>query len=242
MADVNSTTPGSTGMGAADWNQYLQMLMSTQGGASPYTSALSMGMKFNPYVSAATAALGTVQTIVGLTGLNKKAPEFSLTPGMQKSISEANNMRGMGFTAPEMASAENSIARGENTGYQHAVDQAPGLASVIQAGLNYSNTQAKLGLAAKDAALHRENIHYADAMNQEEQRIQNMNTQAKLSAWNRGQQAYGEAVKSGLNNVIYGAGALTSGLQNKTGDKNKNVNTAGAGDIINYGMDSYNYG
>lgn len=215
----------SQGIGPEDLQSLFQQYMMNSGGNSPSSFATSFAgsaLRSNPYASAAMTALSLIQTKTAfhkLKELDKKGlPQFSLTEGMKNSIREADAKRGIGFTPEQMASAENKIIRGQTTGWQKAVDQAPNLVGAIQAGINYSNEAAQLDLASRDAAIQQSNVRYSDSLRKEEQNIKNMNTNQEIMDNNRQQAAYGEAGKAGINNLMYGVASLTSNIPSNNTD------------------------
>lgn len=171
----------------------------------------------------ASLGLGALQTIMGLSGLNKlhdqPDPKFYETPEMQASRLRANQRSQYGFSPEENAAWENKLNRSENTGYQRTLDVAPTQARAVLAGTTYNNADAIGSHAASDAQRHQQNIAYSDKFSNELQSIADKNIQ--MQARNRllAEERLGGAVSSGLGNITN-----TLNLAQVTGgfDKNKN--------------------
>jgi len=193
---------------------YLRGMIGGGGGASSI-------LKSNPYTMAATMGLGVVQAAIGFSKRNNKVPKYGLTAGMENSISEADAMRDKGFTSGEMAAGENRLQKGQATGFQKAVDVAPGLVSAVQAGINYVNQDAQYRIMEGDAVMRRSNVRYSDSLRREKQRVTDMNTREPINQHNDEQQQYGMAAQTGLNNAIYGMTELSDNWANEdSGDDN----------------------
>lgn len=169
-----------------------------------------------PFIGAAVGALGTVQYLTSRKRLNELSnqefPEYSLTAGMKDSISDADAMRGIGYTAGEKAALGASLTRGENTAFRRAFSMAPSLSQALQAGINSVNIQGRLNMAAQDAQLMRQNLRYSDQLRGQEQNIQDRNDQVKIQRRIGQENAYGQAMQSGLNNMVNGLSLGLSGL------------------------------
>jgi len=222
---------------ALEGDDFLSQLQAMMGGGG-IAGAASTALKFNPYTAAATTALGVIQSAVGFSKLNKlknENPQYELTAGMKGSISDADARRGMGFTPEQTQAYQNRIARGNNTGYQRAVDMAPSMAGAITAGINFNNAQRQLDFAVKDAEMQARNIQRSDSLRKEGQNISNMNTNVKINNLARARQSFGQAAQTGINNAITGMTMLGSGAGkgNKTTagtPQAENTNAMGLGE------------
>jgi len=155
---------------------------------------------------------GLYQWIKGNKELNKlhkqPVPAFSETPQMRASRFRAEDLAQGGYTPSETAAFRQRIAQDINTQSQRALDAGggAGLGRVI-AGMGRINTmgaEAKFG--ADDAALHRQNIHYADKFSQELQRIHDMNIKEQLNQRYQAERALGQGAQAGMVNAINAAG------------------------------------
>lgn len=156
-------------------------------------------------LGAGSLLLGGLQTWQGLKGLSelhkKKVPSYAETPEMKASRMRAEELAKGGYSPAEKAAFEQKLARSQNTAYQKGRDVAPGMAQELLAGINYTNTGAMNDFAASDAALHRQNIKYADSFARELQDISNMNIQEQLKQRMAAEQALGGAASSGLTQI-----------------------------------------
>lgn len=168
-------------------------------------------------VGIASLVLGAVQTGVGLYKLSQEgdAPTAGITPEMKAAYARANDRAKAGFTPQEKAAYNQSLATAGNTAYRRGVDMSGGsLAGALRAGINAQQLGARNQFAATDAQLQRENIRYADSLAQQMQSQKNLQTAQELQQYNQRQQAYGQAMQSGLSNItgsLNATQALNSG-------------------------------
>lgn len=157
---------------------------------------------------AGSLALGLLNTYAGFSGLSElhkqKMPTYKATPEFLASKARADELARGGYSPAEKAAFEQSLSRSQNTGYQRAVDRAPGMSQEILAGVNYSNISAHNDFAARDASLHRENIRYSDQFSKYMQELNNKNVESQQRQRLMAEQALGQAAQSGLSQIAGG--------------------------------------
>ncbi len=82
----------------------------------------------------------------------------------------------------------------------------------ILSGINYANVGAQNDFASRDAALHRQNIHYADKFSQYLQGLNNQNIAAQQKARLLAEQALGGGVRDSITTGQQGLNQLALGL------------------------------
>lgn len=135
-------------------------------------------------------------------------PTFSETPEQRASRMRAESMAGAGYTPQETAAFNQKLSRSENTGYQRALDVAPGQAQAVLAGTNYANVGAQNDFASRDAQLHRQNIQYADKFSNMLQQLSNMNIQQQIQNRRMAEQSLGTAANQGLSSALEAGNTL----------------------------------
>lgn len=151
------------------------------------------------------------QARAGLKSLKQPAG-YDITPEQQTSYNRAQGMSNYGFSPQERASYLSNLATQNNTSYNRAFRfGGNNLAGAIQAGINYGNNGALNTFAMNDANLHRQNIRYADSRGDAISNQRNRNTALQNQQYLQKQQAYGQALKVGKENV-FGALNLFSSL------------------------------
>jgi hypothetical protein len=150
--------------------------------------------------------LGGIQAGTGLAGLNEIGntpdPEFSQTPGMTNAYNRAEGMANQGFTPAEIAAFAQRMAGSRAGAFRRGAELSGGqLAGALNRGLQAQQFGVESQFAAQDAGLRRTNMRYADSLAQALQNQQNMGTQSQIGRRNQQEQAYGGALKAGLNNM-----------------------------------------
>lgn len=135
-------------------------------------------------------------------GLAKqKFTNYGVSPELQAAYARAQDMARYGFTPTEKAVFRQNTAQNINTQAQRALDVGGGnLARTISKLGQISNLQAQNQFAGQDAALHRQNIHYADTLARALQSQKNMATGADIQQFNRANQAFGNAYAQNQTN------------------------------------------
>ncbi len=147
---------------------------------------------------------------------NQPVPKFGATPETIDSMNRANGLAQGGFSPAERASFQQNIAQDINTQNQRALDVGGGnLAQTIAAQGKINTLGAEGKFASADAALHRQNIKYADTFSRQMQQLSNMNIGNQYKARIMAEQSLGLAAnqqdQNMLNYAMMGAGSLGSG-------------------------------
>lgn len=187
------------------------------------------GLPFSPISAIAGVASQIPQGILGAIEIGKankglKAlakegePNYSTSPELQNAYNRAQSMSTQGFTAEENAGFNQDLAMQNSAQFKNAVDMGGGnLASTINASLQGNNIQAINQHAGQGAQIKRSNIEIANSLADRLQSQQNLINQQKISRRNMLESAYGEAKKTGLENVTNSiSGILSLGTQVKT--------------------------
>ncbi len=182
--------------------------------AAPFTAGLS---------EIPGAVLGLYQILHSSSQLKKlhqqKVPEHGETPEMRASRMRAEQLAQGGFTPAEKTAFRNNVAQDINTQTQRSLDIGGGQLGRVIAGQGKINEmKGESDFATRDAALHRQNIQYADKFSQALQNIHNMNIDQQLKQRLMAEQALGGAIKTGTENLTNAAsGALAFGFGNGGG-------------------------
>lgn len=180
--------------------------------------------------SAAIGTVGLVQFAIGMSQAAKDAKiadeRYSNTAEFNKSWKRAEDMAKSGFTQDEINAYLQNQARINNTRFQKGVDVGGNnFANAVQQGVNYGNLSSLLNFAAKDAALRRSNIQYADTFTRENQRRADMNTTREMVLRDQKRAAIAKLVDSGVQNFTTSSAMWAGGTGNPTG--------SGGGDVYN---------
>lgn len=151
-------------------------------------------------------AFEEAKAIYGLTQMNKSKkalnrlanwkPEFRSGESI---LQEATAKTPYGYSAQETAAFNNSLARTNNMRYRLASQSNPNMASNINAGIQYSSLGALNEFARNDASLKQQKIGQLTNMIRSQD---NMNVSNQINQKSQMEQAYGEAYKAGLSNVV----------------------------------------
>ena len=156
-------------------------------------------------------AFEEIKAIYGLTQMSKakKAlnrlsnwnPEFRSGESI---LQEATQKTPFGFSAQEKAAFTNDLSRLNNARFRAASQGNPNMAANVQAGINFGSIGALNEFAKNDALLKQQKIgQLASSITAQD----NMNVSNQISQKSQMEQAYGEAYRAGLHNVV---GALDS--------------------------------
>jgi hypothetical protein len=191
----------------------------TIGGST--ASGAAAGSVFGPWGTAIGAAVGAGYGIYqhskakkSLAELNKtKFPNAVIDPEMKAAQDRAQQMAAFGYTPQETAAFKQNIAQQQNTGFRQGVNMSGGnLAQALQVGLGAQKLGAFNQFAGADAALHRQNIRYADSLTQALQGQGNLIASNDIRRRYALEQAYGGAMTVGSENVMKNIGPLAGTL------------------------------
>lgn len=152
-----------------------------------------------------------LQAVYGLTQMRKakkalnRLSKWNPTYRSGESIfQEATSKTPSGFSAQEKAAYNNDLARQATQRYRLASQSNPNMSANIQAGIGYGSLAALNNFAKNDAALKQQKIgQLAGAITAQD----NANVNYQMNQKSQMEQAYGEAYKAGLSNVV---GAIKS--------------------------------
>lgn len=201
--------------------------------------------------AASNAASSNVQGIIGaaqsyyalkeLKRLKKMGiPQYELDAQMQADINLANERAKRGYTPEQQAAAFQGMNRQSNLAYQRGLGQTGNtLGGAVSAAAN-SNALAFLNqYYANDASIMGANVRYAHSLNQEKQRIENMNRQQQINMYNEDRKAASQLLNAGMYNI-------TSGIQGNLGatagaaGRNSNNNVVDSNGITPTGYKAMN--
>lgn len=137
---------------------------------------------------------------------------YEITPEQRASQARAEEMAQQGYTGQEKASFYQNMAAQSNLGYQRAMRGAGGnqWGGAILAGVQSPSYGAVADFAARDAALKRQNVRYADQMGEQISAQRNRIVNSDWQYYQQKQQAYGLAQKQGIQNIM-NAGWMLAG-------------------------------
>jgi hypothetical protein len=174
------------------------------GGVSAAGGGAAGGMgSMNP----ATQVLGAFQIAQGTMGMKQlekqKFPEYTASPELSRAKTRSGQMANMGFTPEQRAQFNFTLGQATNQDYRNAIDLAGGN---LSGALNARRSGMRLGainqFAQQDAQQRMSNIRYDDSMTDKVQRLRDNNTQIALNRRMALEQAYGNAIKTGTENVV----------------------------------------
>lgn len=165
------------------------------------------------YNSIPGIGLGALQTYLGLQGLNNAGnmPNYGISPELQNAYNTSQANARHGFSPAERIAYQQEIAHQQNTARQQALDIGGGqLSGTINGVLNGQRLTAANQFAGQDAALKRQNQMYGDNLAQQIQAQKDKATQENINLWNRKQQAYGQQLNAGAQNLTSFLGTVGS--------------------------------
>ncbi len=185
----------------------------------------------NPYATVGTGITGIYELIKSQNALNRlnsqPAPEFAETPELRASRQRADFLSQGGFTAAEKGGFRKNVAEDINTKSQRALDLGGGSLSKVIGGIGKIDEMgAESKFATSDAALHRQNIKYADKFSEELQKISDRNIDEQQRERLMAEQALGGAAQTGLAGIGTSLNYLGTALGNPN-TTNPTPNTGG---------------
>ena len=138
-------------------------------------------------------------------------PNYGISPELQNAYNTSQANAQYGFSPAEKIAYQQEIAHQQNTARQQALDIGGGqLAGTINGVLNGQRLTAANQFAGQDAALKRQNQMYGDNLAQQIQAQKDKATQENINLWNRKQQAYGQQLNAGAQNLTSYLGTVGS--------------------------------
>lgn len=185
--------------GAATQPQFQQQDFTQQ---QPMQQAGGGGGGANPMQS----VLGLVQVAGGVMGAKKlqkeEYPSYKPISALQQAKVRSGQFAQMGYTPEQTANFRQDLARIGNEDYLNAINLSGGsLSRALNSRRNTMRFGALNQFAQGDAAQRMSNIRYDDSITGQLQSLANMETQNKLQRRIMLEQAYGQAIKTGTENI-----------------------------------------
>lgn len=151
-------------------------------------------------------AFELIKVIYGITQMNKSKKALNRLSNWHPTyrsgesiLQEATAKTPFGYSAQERAVFNNDLSRLGTQKYRMATQSNPNLAQNIQAGIDYGNIAALEQFAKSDASLKQQKIGQLASMITAQD---NAKTAYDINQKSQMEQAYGEAYKAGLANVV----------------------------------------
>jgi len=151
-----------------------------------------------------SVALGGLQTLGGLYGLltTKEPDKYSLTANTQQAIGESKSAAKFGLSPTQLAAYNTNVRQAANTDIYNARNMAGNSLSRAVFGVRRGQTLGALNnLAMSDFNAQQQKVQYRNQMYGIEQGMKDRNTQLDWNQYGQKMQAYGGAMRSGLNNM-----------------------------------------
>jgi len=151
-----------------------------------------------------SVALGGLQTLGGLYGLltTKEPDKYSLTANTQQAIGESKSAAKFGLSPTQLAAYNTNVRQSANTDIYNARNMAGSSLSRAVFGVRRGQTLGALNnLAMSDFNAQQQKVQYRNQMYGIEQGMKDRNTQLDWNQYGQKMQAYGGAMRSGLNNM-----------------------------------------
>jgi hypothetical protein len=151
-----------------------------------------------------SVALGGLQTLGGLYGLltTKEPDKYSLTANTQQAIGESKSAAQYGLSPAQLGAYNTNVRQSANTDIYNARNMAGSSLSRAVFGVRRGQTLGALNnLAMSDFDAQQRKVQYRNQMYGIEQGMKDRNTQLDWNQYGQKMQAYGGAMRSGLNNM-----------------------------------------
>lgn len=140
-------------------------------------------------------------------------PTYTPTTQMRESFSRAQTMAQRGFTPEEEAAFRQNLSTASNTAFQRGIDMAGGnMARALSVGIGTTNAAAISDFAARDAAMKRANIQYADRLGQEMSNLEIQNQSLAIQRDAIMRQSWANLQQQALKNAFTGARNVETGI------------------------------
>lgn len=180
----------------------------TGAGATPAAGAVGTAAKAagkaGGMLGIGSVALGGLQTLGGLYGLltTKEPDKYSLTANTQQAIGESKSAAKFGLSPTQLAAYNTNVRQAANTDIYNARNMAGNSLSRAVFGVRRGQTLGALNnLAMSDFNAQQQKVQYRNQMYGIEQGMKDRNTQLDWNQYGQKMQAYGGAMRSGLNNM-----------------------------------------
>lgn len=203
VPDIYGTSAYPNGF-ATSWQAYQNQTtgnnnVTTPTGAGDSTAGGSMNPLKGP--------LGAIQIVGGLIQadkLSKQAiPQYGATADLEGAKSRAGERAKRGFTTQQVGAFQQDLARTLNTDFQNAVNQSGGnLATALSSRNMGARLRTLNSFAAANASQQAQNIAQDNALIAQMQSIKNMNDQYAIQRRQAQEQAAGQAIKTGTENLV----------------------------------------
>ncbi len=187
------------------------------------------GFPFELIPSLVNGGIGLWETLGASKGLREfyKKPRaaYSVAPELQSAYTSAQKMATRGFAPEQKASFRQNIAEDINTTSRRALDQAGGnLGRVVNKIGNINMGKAENQFATQDAMLKDQHIKYANVLANQIQHQRNLKTQTDIHHDLLLENALGQGLRTGINNMGNAANfaaLMLSGKNKPQGQQNK---------------------
>jgi len=202
VPNIYGTSAYPTGF-ATSFNAYQQQAAGNNNVAPPTgAGAAKAGGSMNP----AKGILGGLQIIGGLYQANKLSkeavPQYGATADLQGAKDRAGERARRGFTTQQVGAFQQDLARTLNTDFQNTVNQSGGnLATALSSRNMGARLRTLNSFAAANASQQAQNIAQDNALIAQMQSIKNMNDQYAIQRRQAQEQAAGQAIKTGTENL-----------------------------------------
>jgi hypothetical protein len=174
------------------------------GAAGAVGKATGVASKAGGMLGIGSVALGGLQTLGGLYGLltTKEPDKYSLTANTQQAIGESKSAAKFGLSPTQIAGYNTNVRQAANTDIYNARNMAGNSLSRAVFGVRRGQTLGALNnLAMSDFDAQQRKVQYRNQMYGIEQGMKDRNTQLDWNQYGQKMQAYGGAMRSGLNNM-----------------------------------------
>lgn len=192
-------------------------------------------------ISAAYSIYQGIKSDQALKEIEKEEKaKYEVTPEVKRGQQRAEALAKTGYSPEETAAFEQQIAGESELAYRRGTDIAGGeLAPAIGAGIQAQKMTAIGKFAASGAQLKRQNIRYADIINQQIQQQENIATQESLADRLRREQAWGAVGQAGQTGLVEAGALAVTGLEGEGTDKQYSYDTGNGGMMNPQAMQGY---
>lgn len=192
-----------------------------------------------------SAVLGLAQGAYGAYKLAElgQTPEenYSISPELTRSYNRARVRSGYGFSPEQRSAYMNGSAGRYAQAYNNALRLSGGnMSQALSRALQASQLRDFSNYASQDAAMQQNNIRYEDQIGDRVSQQRNFMTGHNIATRRRKEEAYGGALKAGLNNVAGAANFFS--MAGLPAGVNGAMSTPGGNTVMGGGQSSFGYG